>query len=389
MLQILDSTLREGEQTPNVYFSPDIKLSIARLLDEIGVDIIEVGNPVVSSEISESIAQISNAGLKAKVGAHSLCRVDHVQKALDCGIDFLGVFLSVAKHRLELDYQMTIEGAIEQIVDVISYAKTQKPDLLIRYTPEDTTRTSIDQLIAISSAAVQAGADIISIADTTGYATPFEPHRSCFYFVTTLKDELAKRCFYPKISVHCHNDRGLALANALDACRAGADMVDVTVMGLGERAGIVDLASLLVNIKEMAESEQVWTPLALKKLYQLVSQNSKIPISPLSPIMGKNAFTHYAGVHVKAVAKDPMLYQSISLEGISSKPNLALGMQSGRASVKLALEQIGLENFLNHENLISYILNKVKILAKRGITIDVEYELPQIIEQYIVNGDRE
>ncbi|AOY78719.1 2-isopropylmalate synthase [Moorena producens JHB] len=381
MLQILDSTLREGEQTPGVYFSPETKLLIAQLLDRIGIDIIEVGNPAVDPEICEAVALVSNAGLNAKIGAHSLCRIDHVQKALDCKIDFLGIFLSVANHRLERDYQITIENAIEQVVEVIGYAKAQNPNLLIRYTPEDTTRTSIEQVIEVASAAVQAGADIISIADTTGYATPFKNDRSYSYFVKTLKEKLAGQQLYPKIAVHCHNDRGLALANALDAYQAGADIIDVTVMGLGERAGIVDLATLLVNLGEMVESKLPWEFNYLKDLYHIVSEYSHISIPPILPIMGKNAFTHYAGVHVKAIAKDPMLYQSLALASLTNKNNLALGMQSGRASVELALEQIGQEGVTNNRVLMNCILNEVKVLAKRGTGIDIDNELPHIVNQ--------
>ena len=171
MLQILDSTLREGEQTPGVYFSPDKKMIIAQFLDQIGVDIIEVGNPAVDREIALAITRISQAGLKAKIGAHSLCKIDHVQKALDCGIDFLGIFFSVSKKRLEQDYNIDLDVAIEKIIEVVTFAKEQKHDLLIRYTAEDTVRSPIENVIAAASAAVKAGVNIISIADTTDHST--------------------------------------------------------------------------------------------------------------------------------------------------------------------------------------------------------------------------
>ncbi|MFM7364809.1 MAG: hypothetical protein ACKO11_10015 [Cuspidothrix sp.] len=224
MVQILDSTLREGEQTPGVYFSPEKKMVIAQFLDEIGVDIIEVGNPAVDNEIAVAIKQICQGGLNAKIGAHSLCKMDNVQKALDCGIDFLGVFFSVSQKRLQQDYNINLEVAIEKIIEVVSFAKEQQHDLLIRYTPEDTVRSPIENVIAAASAAVTAGVDIISIADTTGYTTPFDPQRSMYFYVKTLKEELNKLDLYPKIEVHCHNDKGLALANVLDAYK----MVDYT-----------------------------------------------------------------------------------------------------------------------------------------------------------------
>ncbi|MBD2570329.1 LeuA family protein [Anabaena lutea] len=381
MIKILDSTLREGEQTPGVYFSPEKKLVIAHFLDQIGIDIIEVGNPAVDSDIALAINLISQAGLKAKIGAHSLCKIDNVQKALDCGIDFLGVFFSVSKKRLYQDYNISLEAAIEKIVEVINFAREQKNDLLIRYTPEDTVRSPIENVIAAASAAVKAGVNIISIADTTGYTNPFHPQRSIFNYVKTLKEELKKQDLYPQIEVHCHNDKGLALANALDAYRAGADIIDVSVMGLGERAGIVDLGELLINLREMGEEGNHWQLGYLQDLYNFVSEHSHISIPPHQPITGKNAFTHYAGVHVKAVAKDEMLYQSLNPQILGKKSSLALGMQSGYTAVELAMKQIGRAELAENKDLVAKILQEIKAIAKRGTPIDIEKELPEIVER--------
>jgi 2-isopropylmalate synthase len=379
-MKILDSTLREGEQTPGVYFSPDKKLKIAQLLDQIGVDIIEVGNPAVDNEIALAVEKIAHAGLKAKIAAHSLCKIDNVQKALDCGVDFLGIFFSVSQQRLERDYNICLESAIEKIVEVISYAKTQNQDLLIRYTPEDTVRSPIENIIEVSTAAVKAGANIISIADTTGYTTPFHPYRSIYFYVKTLKEELGNRGLYPQIEVHCHNDKGLALANALDAYRGGADIIDVAVMGLGERTGIVDLAALLINLIDMGEEHKKWQLNHLHELYNFVSEHSHIVIPPHQPIIGKNAFTHYAGVHVKAVAKDERLYQSLNPEILGIKSSVALGMQSGFAAVELAMKNIGREDLAENKDMVNKILKEIKKIAKRGTPIDIEKELPSIID---------
>lgn len=381
MIQILDSTLREGEQTPGVYFCPEIKLAIAQILDQIGVDIIEAGNPAVDSEIAVAITRIANAGLKAKIAAHSRCRIDDVSKALDCGINFLGIFFSVSQKRLQQDYNLDLEAAIERIVEVITYAREQQNNLLIRYTPEDTVRSPIENIIAATSAAVRAGANIISIADTTGYTTPFHHNRSISYYVKTLKEELAKLNLHPKIEVHCHNDRGLALANALDAYKTEVDIIDVTVMGIGERAGIVDLAELLINLTDMIEEKPCWDLSYLKKLYDLVSEHSHISIPPHHPVVGKNAFTHYAGVHVKAVAKNEELYQSVNPEILGIKSSFALGMQSGYTAIQLALKQIGRGEIAENQDLVAEILNEIKEIAKRGTPINIDQELPAIIER--------
>ena len=380
MIKILDSTLREGEQTPGVYFAPETKLKIAEFLDHIGVDIIEAGNPAVDSEIALAVTRIANAGLKAKIGAHSLCRIDDVKKALDCNVSFLGVFFSVSSQRLQCDYNICLDEALDKIVEVITYAREQNDSLLIRYTPEDTVRSPMKNVIEAASAAVQAGANIISIADTTGYTTPFQQKRSIYYFVKILKEELAKRELYPQIEVHCHNDRGLALANALDAYRAGTDIIDVSVMGLGERAGIVDLAELLINLSDLVEEEIFWELGYLKDLYNLVSEYSHVPIAPHHPAVGKNAFTHYAGVHVTAMAKDERLYQSLNPEILGIKSSIALGMQSGVTAVELALKQIGREELAENKYLVAKILKEIKELAKRGTPIDIDQEFIKIID---------
>ena len=203
MVRILDTTLREGEQTPGVYFDNHIKLGIADILNEIGVGIIEAGHPAVSPEIESAVRQLSlkrrtgnsadntftvntadNTGnaFTAKIGAHSRTLKQDVDQALDCGIDFLGVFYCVSNHRLNNVFRKSLSTAIKQICDIISYARDRNPDLTIRYTPEDTVRSNFGNVVNASEAAVRAGADIISVADTTGYMIP-GTHRSMFDYI--------------------------------------------------------------------------------------------------------------------------------------------------------------------------------------------------------------
>ncbi|HDR67847.1 MAG TPA: 2-isopropylmalate synthase, partial [Bacteroidaceae bacterium] len=243
MVKILDTTLREGEQAPGVYFDSHIKRGIAEMLDQVGVDIIEAGHPAVSADIKAAVSQISSLGTRAKIGAHARSVRSDVDLALDCGVQFLGIFYCVSDERLAHKDQ-SITQAIENIANTISYAKENHPGLTIRYTPEDTVRSRWENVVSASIEAVRAGADIISIADTTGYMIP-GTGRNLYDFTLRFRDELAKQDLFPQIAIHCHNDRGLALANAIDGYRAGADIIDASVMGLGERAGIVDIASLL------------------------------------------------------------------------------------------------------------------------------------------------
>jgi len=378
LVWVLDSTLREGEQTPGVYFDKHIKLAIANLLNEIGVDIIEAGHPMVTPEIHYAVKSIAQKGFKSIVGAHSRSLKSDVDLALECGVGFIGIFYCVSDERLETVFKKDLDTAIKQITDVIKYAKNQKQDLLIRYTPEDTVRSQFENVVKAASAAVEAGADIISVADTTGYMVP-GTNRSMYDYISRLKDELASRKLFPKLAVHCHNDRGLALANALDAYRAGVDIIDAASLGIGERAGIVDLAQLLV-VLSIDYDEKRWKLEKLTELYDLVSKHSGIPIPSNYPITGLHAFTHCAGVHTHAASVNPMHYESLNPEMLGRQRTFALDHMSGIASLKYALNLID-ENHLDEE-LQQEILKEVKSVGQRGRLIDLA-ELKHIVDAVV------
>jgi len=375
LVYVLDSTLREGEQTPGVYFDRHIKLAIARLLDDIGVDIIETGHPAVTPEIYDAVKGIASKNLRATIGAHARSNQKDVEIALECGVDFIGVFYCVSDERLNTVFKKDLTQAIEIITGVIKYAKELKPDLIIRYTPEDTVRSQYENVLEASLAAVQAGADVISVADTTGYMIP-GTDRSMYNYINRLKTDLNMRGAFPRIAAHCHNDRGFALVNAIDAFRAGAEILDSSVLGLGERAGIVDLAQLLVTLTSDFGLNK-WNLTKLPELYDLVSKHSGIQIPANFPVTGNNAFTHCAGVHTHAAAVNPMHYESLSPELVGRERTFALDHMSGIASLKYALNLIG-ETQLSDETQLE-VLSEVKSVGQKGKTIDFE-ELKHIID---------
>ena len=375
MVWVLDSTLREGEQTPGVYFDKHIKLAIANLLEEIGIDIIEAGHPMVTPEIHAAVKAIAQKKHNAIIGAHSRSLQSDVDLALECGVGFIGIFYCVSDERLNNVFKKDLDSAIKLITDVIKYAKSQKPDLLIRYTPEDTVRSQFENVVKAAIAAVEAGADIISVADTTGYMVP-GTKRSMYDYISRLIEELNKKNLSPKIAVHCHNDRGLALANALDAYRAGANIIDSAALGLGERAGIVDLAQLLV-VLTVDYGEKKWNLSRLVELYDLVSKHSGIPVPSNFPITGKNAFTHCAGVHTHAASINPMHYESLNPEILGRERSFSLDHMSGIASLRYALNLINegeLDDAHQHD-----VLQEVKSVGQRGRTVDLA-ELKHIVE---------
>jgi len=367
MVKILDSTLREGEQTPGVCFDVHVKVAIADLLDEVGVDIIEAGHPVVTEEISEGVRQLAARGLRAVVGAHARSLAQDVDLAVSCGAGFVGIFYCVSDERLA-DRGTPLARVVNDVTRVIRRAKERRPDLLVRYTPEDTVRSPFANVLTVATEAVAAGADIISVADTTGCMIPGTAN-NMYDYVRRLRDELARRELFPAIAVHCHNDRGLALANALDGYRGGADIIDASVLGLGERAGIVDLATLMaVLAHDFGEGER-WNLARLPELYRLVSRFSGVAISPTFPVTGANAFTHCAGVHTQAALRNPRHYQSLSPAVVGRTSEIALDHMSGMAALRHALTALG-EDVT--DTLARAVLAKVKRVGQSGRTVDNE-----------------
>ena len=375
MIQVLDTTLREGEQTPGVYFDRHIKLAIADLSDRIGIEIIETGHPMVTPEIYSAVNTIAHRGLNAVVGAHSRSLRKDVEMALECGVKFLGIFYCVSDERLNGVFNKDLSQATDQIAEVIHYAKSQDPQLLIRYTPEDTVRSQFENVVIAASAAVEAGADIISVADTTGFMVP-GGERSMYDYIKKLKTELSNRGHNPKIAVHCHNDRGLALANALDAFHAGAEIIDASVLGIGERAGIVDLAQLLTILSTDHKINRYNLTL-LPELYELVSKHSGVAIPKNYPVIGENAFTHCAGVHTHAAALNPMHYESLNPELVGRKRTFSLDHMSGIAALRYALNSVDITDLTSEEE--ADVLEEVKIIGQRGRTLEPS-ELPHIVD---------
>jgi len=375
VVQVLDATLREGEQTPGVYFDRHIKLAVANLLDEIGIDIIETGHPAVTNEIYLAVKSIAKKGFNARIGAHARSIKKDVELALECGVGFLGIFYCVSDERLNGVFKKDLSEAVKQISEVISFAKKENPNLMIRYTPEDTVRSKFENVISAAVGAIEAGADIISVADTTGYMVPGTKN-NMFDYISNLKSEFDRRGLKPKIAVHCHNDKGMALANAIEAYRAGAEIIDATVLGLGERAGIVDLAQLLI-VLSTDFNEGHWDLKKLPELYSLVSKHSGFPIPANSPIIGANAFTHCAGVHTHAAALNPMHYESLNPDIVGRERHFALDHMSGIASLKYALKVLDIDDL--DEDVQKEVLEEVKKVGQRGRTVDLS-ELPHIVE---------
>ncbi|MEW6651628.1 MAG: 2-isopropylmalate synthase, partial [Chloroflexota bacterium] len=268
----------------------DEKVQIARLLDSIGVEMIEAGDPCVSTNVAAAIQRIAAEGLKAEVVAHSIASCQAIDKVKESGANRAAIFFATSKIHLEEKLHKTQAEGLAIIIKHITYARSL--GLKVRFTPEDATRTDIGYLVEVCNAAIEAGADRISFADTLGI---MQPHLF-FERVNILRERLLP-C---KIDLHCHNDYGMALANAMEGIRAGADCIHTTVNCLGERTGIPDLVETIIVLNNLLGIEKY----NLKPLMELSNYVEKITgffLAPNKPITGQNAFTHKSGIHTNGV----------------------------------------------------------------------------------------
>jgi 2-isopropylmalate synthase len=332
MLEILDTTLREGEQTPYVNFTVDEKVQVAQLLDFVGVDMIEAGDPSVSPNVAKAIERIASLGLRAEIVAHSIASRSGIDKAKACGADRVAIFYATSKIHLEAKLHKTPEQALDIIREHVAYA--HQLGLKVRFTPEDGTRTDFEFLVRVCNAAIETGADRISFADTLGI---MQPHMM-FERVCTLRERLLP-C---KIDLHCHNDYGLALANAMAGIRAGADCIHTTVNGLGERAGIPDLAETLVSFHNL-ERVQKFNIQPLMDVSGYLEKVSGFFLAPNKPITGQNAFSHKSGVHTNGILKDPRTYEPFDPSILGRERKIIIDKYTGKSAVAARLHEYGIK----------------------------------------------
>lgn len=330
-IQILDTTLREGEQTPGVSFKISQKIQIVKLLNQFGVDYIEVGHPVVSKDIFSFINKVSKLKLNAKIIAHSRLLKKDIDKVIELNIPWIGLFFDLCENHFKRKYGVSEKRALEMIGDSISYAKKHK--LKVRFTAEDASRTNFNFLIKVAKLIEKAGADRFSFADTVGILHPFKVNDIFSRLVSELKIP---------IHGHFHNDFGLATANALQAFQSGASCIDVTVNGLGERCGISSLAELVASLDELLNVKNSWNFKILKDISSYVDKISNISHDDTRPVTGKNAFTHNGGLHVSSAIKDGSIYEPMDPKKFNRKRHFVIDKFSGKDALNYRLKNLNI-----------------------------------------------
>jgi methanogen homocitrate synthase len=346
MPEVCDVTLREGEQTPGVAFSEEEKIKIAGLLDGVGVEVIEAGFPSVSQDERRAIKKIVSLGLSAEISCLSRHLRKDIDLAIDCGVDVIGLVASTSELHARYKYRKPKKEIMDSAIEVLDYAKSH--GLKVRFAAEDSSRADKKFLLRYFKEGEKHGADLVSVADTVGLFYPSK----FFNLIKELKKNLKVG-----ICVHCHDDLGLALANTLAALDAGAEQLQATVNGLGERAGNTPLEELLVALKIHHGIEKYELKI-LKKLSRTVEKYSGVRVAKNKPVVGKNVFLHESGIHVAAIIKNPSTYEPFPPEMVGARRGFVLGKHSGRK----ALEHL-VGNLRKEE--MDFLLKKIKSISSR------------------------
>ncbi|MFN4261713.1 MAG: 2-isopropylmalate synthase [Gemmataceae bacterium] len=382
-LIIFDTTLRDGEQSPGASMNLAEKLEIALALRDLGVDIIEAGFPIASPGDFEAVQSIARQVEGPVICGLARCNpadIDRAWEALkDCARPRIHVFLATSAIHREFKLHMAKEEIVKRAVEGVQRAKGYCDN--IEFSPEDAARTELDFLAEVVEKAIEAGATTINIPDTVGYAVP-----SHYAGIMRYLKEHVRGIDNVVLSVHCHNDLGLAVANSLAALKEGARQIECTINGIGERAGNCALEEVVMAVKTRADYFQLETTIHTKRLYptsRLVARVTGLTVQRNKAIVGQNAFAHEAGIHQDGMLKERTTYEIMQPEDIGLPKNeLVLGKHSGRHALREKVLELGYH--LNDQQLQN-VFEGFKILADRKKVI-YDADIEALAEAQIHSG---
>ncbi len=368
---IVDTTLRDGEQTAKVVFANKEKTQIAEMLDRLGVDQIEVGTPVMGGDEREAIKAIVNQGLKASIMGWNRAVINDIQASIDCGVDSIAISISSSDIHIKNKLKSTREEVLYKMAKATEFAKEK--GIYVSVNAEDASRTDLDFLITFIRTAVEAGADRFRYCDTIGLMDSI----STFNTIKKILDKVKI-----DIEMHTHNDFGMATANALAGVAAGASYVGVTVNGLGERAGNAALEEVVMGLKYVLGRKVYQDPAMMRQLCLYVARASGRVLYPWKAVVGTNMFAHESGIHADGALKDPRTYEAFDPGEVGLTREIVIGKHSGTAAVIRKLKDKGLDI----DNKIAVqLLPKVRSTAvslKRSLT---DIELVSIYEEHMAD----
>ncbi len=341
-ITVFDTTLRDGEQSPGCSMNHQEKLRLAHQLDRLGVDVIEAGFPIASDGDFEAVKAIAAVIRRPVIaGLARACRLD-IERAWEALKEAarprIHVFLATSDIHLQYKLRITRDQCVAQARDAVRFAKSLCDD--VEFSPEDATRTDPEFLCRVLQAVVDAGATTLNIPDTVGFTMPSEFAE----LITTIRQRV-RGIEKVTISAHCHNDLGLAVANALAAIAAGARQVECTINGIGERAGNSSLEEIVMAMRVRPDRYPYDTGVVSEQIFsasQVLSEITGVPVQPNKAITGRNAFAHEAGIHQDGVLKNPLTYEIMTPQSVGVPDSkLVLGKHSGRHALGMRCEQLG------------------------------------------------
>ncbi|MDR1029262.1 MAG: 2-isopropylmalate synthase [Treponema sp.] len=373
IIQVFDTTLRDGEQSPGCSMTLPEKREVAQRLERLRVDVLEAGFPASSPGDLASVKAIATLIKDCTVAG--LCRalekdIDAAREALAGAVSpRIHIFLATSPIHMEYKLKMSPEQVLERAVAAVRYAKQFCTD--VEFSAEDAFRSDRDLVCRVFGEVIAAGATVVNAPDTVGYAMP-EEFAGFIRYIKTHTPNMERA----RLSVHCHNDLGLAVANSLAAIGAGADQVECTVNGIGERAGNASLEEIVMGLRVRKDHFQAETRIDTTKIYplsRLVSQVTGVKVQPHKAIVGDNAFAHEAGVHQHGVLANRATYEIMTPESVGIPQNrMVLGKHSGRHAFEERLRDLGLSL---HDALVEQIFNQFKVLAdKKKVVSDRDIE---------------
>ncbi len=355
-VEILDTTLRDGEQTPGIALTVEDKVRIAEALSELGVDVIEAGFAMTSAGERQAVKRIGALGLRSRVCSLARCTKQDIDAVIECDLDYVHTFIATSEIHMKHKLKMSPPEVKARAVESIEYAKAH--GLTVEFSCEDATRTKLPFLKEMHIAVQEAGVDKINMPDTVGTMSP----PAMEYLV----EQIMPVTKVP-LSLHCHNDFGLAVANSLAGVRFGARQVHVCVNGLGERAGNAALEEVVLGLMAFYGIKTNIDAARIGQVSKLVSNVTGFKLSDNKPIVGYNAFAHESGIHVHGVLRDPSTYEAFSPELVGMQRHIVVGKHTGAHSVKEKLARYGIEVT---EDELAKTVEQVKKLAESGKHVD-------------------
>ncbi|SNZ12693.1 D-citramalate synthase [Natronoarchaeum philippinense] len=369
-VQLLDTTLRDGEQAPGISLTPEEKADIAQALDRAEIDVIEAGSACTGEGERQTIRRVTDLGLDATITSFARGVKNDIDLALDCDVDGVTIVVPGSDRHIETKVNTTREEVVADTQELVEYARDH--GLWVEVIGEDGSRADLEFLEQLAEAAIDAGATRICYADTVGHAGP----ERAYEVVSALSE-------YGPVSTHTHDDLGLGVTNALASIAAGADLVHGTINGLGERAGNVALEEVAIALDHSYGLETVDTT-QLYELGQTVARSTGVQLPPNKAVTGENAFTHESGIHTDGTLKDDQMYEPYPPEKVGRERRIVLGKHTGRAGARAALEEHGVD--VSDEELTT-VVERVKEIGDRGKRV-TDADLLAIAEE-VKGTDRE